>query len=82
MIEDLIKLKKQVDTMIETYKDLHPDENYFLGRGPWDSEKIQKETALKRIREGYYEDTFRKEQGKKIAEPSQGQVERCVLDDT
>ena len=26
MIEDLMKLKKQIDTMIETYKDLHPDE--------------------------------------------------------
>jgi len=24
MIEDLMKLKKQIDTMIETYKDLHP----------------------------------------------------------
>ena len=26
MIEDLMKLKKQIDTMIETYKDLHPDD--------------------------------------------------------
>ena len=26
MIEDLMKLKKQIETMIETYKDLHPDE--------------------------------------------------------
>ena len=28
MIEDLMKLKNQIDTMIETYKDLHP-ETYF-----------------------------------------------------
>ena len=28
MIEDLMKLKSQIDTMIETYKDLHPD-TYF-----------------------------------------------------
>ena len=82
MIEDLIKLKKQVDTLIETYKDLHPDENYSLGRGPWDSEKVQKETALKRMREGYYETTFRQEQGKTTTEFSQGQVEKCILDDT
>ena len=27
MIEDLMKLKKQIETMIETYKDLHPDDN-------------------------------------------------------
>ena len=30
MIEDLMKLKKQIDTMIETYKDLHPDEEMVI----------------------------------------------------
>ena len=28
MIEDLMKLKKQIDTIKETNKDLHPDEEY------------------------------------------------------
>ena len=84
MIEDLMKLKKQIDTMIETYKDLHPDEdeNYFLGRGRWDSEEIQKETALKKIREGTYESTFRKKQGQETAEPSQGSPSLCVYGDS
>ena len=26
MIEDLMKLKKQIDTMVQTYRDLHPIE--------------------------------------------------------
>ena len=98
MIEDLIKLKNQIDTMIETYRDLHPDEedeNYHLGRGHWEthdrgnnthldgmSEYNEKQRALKRIREGYYENTFRQEQGKTTTEFSQGQIEKCVLDDT
>ena len=84
MIEDLIKLKKQIDTMIETYKDLHPDEdeNYLLGRGVWDSEKVQKERALKRIREGYYESTFREKQREKTAKPSEGSPSLCVYGDS
>ena len=88
MIEDLIKLKKQVDTMIETYKDLHPDEGYEThDRGnnthlDGMDEYNQKQRALKRIREGYYENTFRQEQGKTTTEFSQGQVEKCILDDT
>ena len=51
MIEDLMKLKKQIDTMIETYKDLHPNE-----------EEEVKQNALRKIREGTYESTFRKKQ--------------------
>ena len=84
MIEDLIKLKKQIDTMIETYKDLHPDEdeNYLLGRGVWDSEEVQKERALKRIREGYYESTFREKQRQKTAEPGKGSPSLCVYGDS
>ena len=84
MIEDLMKLKKQIDTMIETYKDLHPDEdeNYLLGRGVWDSEKVQKERALKRIREGYYESTFREKQGKNTTKSGKGSPSLCVYGDT
>ena len=84
MIKDLIKLKNQIDTMIETYKDLHPDEdeNHFLGRGRWDSEEIQKETALKKIREGTYESAFREKQRQKTAEPSEGSPSLCVYGDS
>ena len=81
MIEDLLKLKKQINTMIETYKDLHPDED--------DDAKVQKinedyekQIALKRVREGYYENTFRKEQGKKITESSKGSSTLCVYGDS
>tara|TARA_R100001594_G_scaffold87672_3_gene122000 strand:- start:181 stop:483 length:303 start_codon:yes stop_codon:yes gene_type:complete len=100
MIEDLMKLKKQIDTMIETYKDLHPDEeydeysqthtayrdeedeNYLLGRGVWDSEEVQKERALKKIREGTYESTFREKQRQKTTKPSQGSPSLCVYGDS
>jgi len=84
MIKDLIKLKNQIDTMIETYKDLHPDEdeNYFLGRGRWNSEEIQKETALKKIREGTYESAFREKQRQETAEPSEGSPSLCVYGDS
>ena len=84
MIEDLMKLKNQIDTMIETYKDLHPDEdeNYFLGRGRWDSEEIQKETALKKIREGTYESAFREKQRQETAELSEGSPSLCVYGDS
>ena len=71
MIEDLMKLKNQIDTMIETYKDLHPDE-----------EEETKENALKKIREGTYESTFRKKQRKNITEPSEGSPTLCVYGDS
>ena len=84
MIDDLIKLKKQVDTMIETYRDLHPDEdeNYLLGRGVWDSEEVQKERALKRIREGHYENKFRESKRKETSGPSEGSPSLCVYGDS
>ena len=40
MIDELLKLKKVVDGILETYKELHPDEedeNYHLGRGHWET---------------------------------------------
>ena len=83
MIEDLMKLKKQIDTMIETYKDLHPDdENYFLGRGVWNSPEVEKERALKKLREGEYESAFRKKQRERTAKPSEGSPSLCVYGDS
>ena len=87
MIEDLMKLKKQIDTMIETYKDLHPDDYELMDNGEYVTEleareEYEKQTALKRIREGYYEDTFSKEQRQKTAESSKGSSTLCVYGDS
>jgi len=101
MIEDLLKLKKQIDCMIETYKDLHPDSYEITGDGRYVtkqeyethdrgnnthldgmSEYNQKQQALKKIREGTYESTFRKKQGKKTTEPSEGPPSLCVYGDS
>lgn len=71
MIEDLLKLKKQIDCMIETYRDLHPDE-----------EEQVKENALKKIREGTYESTFRKKQGQETTEHGEGPPSLCVFGDS
>ena len=98
MIEELIKLKKQINSMIETYKDLHPDdyelmdngeyitheddENYSLGRGVWDSEEVQKDNALKKIREGTYENKFSKSKRKETSGQGEGYSTLCVYGDT
>ena len=105
MLEELVQIRRYIDEVIETYKDLHPDEELLeigttIGHGSMTIEEYeahdrgnnthldgmdeynQKQRALKRIREGYYEDTFRQEQGKTITKFSQGQVEKCILDDT
>ena len=84
MIEDLMKLKKQIDTMIETYKDLHPDDDihYDISGNDVDQEEYEKQRALKRIREGYYESTFREKQRKKASESSEGSPSLCVYGDT
>ena len=71
MIEDLLKLKKQIDCMIETYRDLHPDE-----------EEETKENALKKIREGTYESTFRKKQRQETTKSSEGPPSLCVYGDS
>ena len=88
MIEDLMKLKKQINTMIETYKDLHPDEEYEThDRGnnthlDGMSEYNQKQQALKKIREGTYESAFREKQGQETAESSEGSPSLCVYGDS
>ena len=85
MIEDLMKLKNQIETMIETYKDLHPDEEGIgstIGIASMTDEEYVKQTALKKIREGTYESTFSKEQRKKTTEPSQGSPSLCVYGDS
>ena len=105
MIEDLLQMRAHLDSMIETYKDLHPDEKQLeIGSTiAYDSHTIEeyethdrgnnihlngmseyneKQTALKRIREGYYENKFRKSQRKKTARLSQGQPTLCVYGDS
>ena len=85
MIEDLLKLKKQIDCMIETYKDLHPDSYEITGDGQYldvDKEELQKKAALKKIREGTYESTFSQKQGKKTTESSEGPPSLCVYGDS
>ena len=71
MIEDLMKLKKQIDTMIETYKDLHRDDKEYI-----------KTKALKRVREGYYESSFSKKQREEASESSKGSHSLCVYGDS
>jgi len=101
MIEDLMKLKKQIDTVIETYKDLHPDSYELMDNGEYItkeeyethdkgnnthldgmSEYNQKQQALKKIREGTYESTFREKQRKKASKPSEGSPSLCVYGDS
>ena len=112
MIEDLMSLKKQIETMIETYKDLHPGENYksdmsaalkqyisIYGKHPNDEyvvddvgqvynptnikgEECDKEEALKKIREGTYESTFRKKQRQETTKHSEGSPSLCVYGDS
>ena len=90
MIEDLMKLKSQIDTMIETYKDLHPD-TYFeyephiqneIIMDKEDHEEYEKQESLKKIREGTYESTFRKKQGQETAELGERSITLCVYGDT
>ena len=85
MIEDLLKLKREIDGMIETYKDLHPDSYEITGDGQYrdlDGEDIEKNNALKKIREGEYESAFRKKQRQKTTEPSEGPPSLCVYGDS
>ena len=90
MIEDLMKLKEKIETMIETYKDLHPD-IYFeyephiqneIIMDKEEHEEYEKQEALKKIREGTYEGTFREKQGQKTAESSERSITLCVYGDT
>tara|TARA_R100000234_G_scaffold119980_1_gene104661 strand:+ start:1346 stop:1600 length:255 start_codon:yes stop_codon:yes gene_type:complete len=84
MIKELLKLKIQINAMIETYKDLHPDEFYdLMDNGEYiTKEDHEKEQALKKIREGTYESTFRKEQGKETTEHGEGPSSLCVYGDS
>jgi len=87
MIEDLMKLKKQIDTMIETYKDLHPDDYKLMDNGEYVTEleareKYEKQRGLKRIREEYYENKFSESKGKKTSRSSKGSSTLCVYGDS
>tara|TARA_Y100001938_G_scaffold71614_1_gene99383 strand:+ start:949 stop:1161 length:213 start_codon:yes stop_codon:yes gene_type:complete len=70
--------------MIETYKDLHPDSYELMDNGEYvtDSEEIEKEQALKKIREGTYESAFRKKQRQKTTKSSEGPPSLCVYGDS
>lgn len=90
MIEELLKLKKQIDIMIETYKDLHPDDYELMDNGEYIThedeiiiqEELDKENALKKIREGTYESTFRKKQRQETTEHGEGPPSLCVFGDS
>ena len=82
-----MKLKKQIDTMIETYKDLHPDDYELMDNGEYVTEleareEYEKQRALKRIREGYYESAFREKQRQKAAKSGEGSPSLCVYGDS
>ena len=88
MIDDLLRLKKVVDGIIDTYIELHPDEYEEIhDRGnnthlDGMSEYNQKQQALKKIREGTYESAFRKKQGKEITEHGEVSPSLCVYGDS
>ena len=70
MIEDLMKLKKQIDTMIETYKDLHPDEEMVID----DIGQMYNPTDI--MGEEH------EKQRQKTAESSEGSPSLCVYGDS
>jgi len=84
MIKDLLRIRDEIDCLIETYKDLHPadDIHYDISGNDVDQEEYEKQTALKRIREGYYETTFREKQGKKATESRERSITLCVYGDS
>ena len=88
MIDDLLRLKKVVDGIIDTYIELHPDEygeTHDRGNNTHldgMSEYNQKQQALKKIREGKYESAFREKQRENLAEPSEGSPSLCVYGDS
>ena len=82
MIKDLMKLKNQIDTMIETYRDLHPNDDDDNARIRKINEDYEKQTSLKKIREGTYESTFSKKQRQKATKSSEGSITLCVYGDT
>ena len=86
MIKDLLRIKDEIDCLIETYKDLHPNDDIHYDISSSDEciiqETLEKETALKRIKEGYYENKFSESKGKKTSGSSEGQSSLCVYGDT
>jgi hypothetical protein len=84
MIKDLLRIKDEIDCLIETYKDLHPDDDihYDVSGNDVDQEEYEKQTALKKIREGTYESAFSEKQRKKAAESGKGSPSLCVYGDT
>ena len=85
MIKDLLRIKDEIDCLIETYKDLHPDDDIHYDISSSDEsiiqETLEKETALKKIREGTYESAFSEKQRKKAAESGKGSPSLCDYGD-
>ena len=87
MLEELVQIRRYIDEVIETYKDLHPDEKLpeigiTIGQGSMTIEEYERANALRKIREREYENEFRKSQGKKTTGSSQGQPALCVYGDS
>ena len=85
MIDELIEIRRYIDQVIETYKDLHPDEEGIgstIGIASITDEEYEKQTALKRVREGYYENKFSESKREKTTGSSQGQTTLCVYGDS
>ena len=86
MIKDLLRIRDEIDCLIETYKDLHPDDDIhydLMDNGEYvTKEDHEKEQALKKIREGTYESAFRKKQGKETTEHGEGSASLCVFGDS
>ena len=85
MIDELIQIRKYIDEVIETYKDLHPDEEGIgstVGISSITDEEYIKTRALKRGREGYYESSFSEKQRENLAESSKGSSSLCVYGDS
>ena len=84
MIKDLLRIRDEINCLIETYKDLHPNDDihYDISGNDVDQEEHEKQTALKKIREGTYESAFRKKQRKKASESSEGSPSLCVYGDS
>ena len=80
MYKDLLRLRDELDCLIETYKDLHPEDDihYDVSGTDVDQEEYDKQTALTRLRENHYEDKFSKSKGKKTPKSGEGQAKRSV----
>ena len=57
-------------------------DEYSMTHTAYRDDEVVKQTALKRVREGYYENKFSKSKREKTTGPSKGQSSLCVYGDT